>query len=990
MTDNKTAGLPHMPIFARSVHMFAVLIVLAWIGLVVALSVFVPSLDIVGKAHTVSMSPKEAASMQAMKRVGQVFNEFDTDSAIMIVLEGDKPLGDDAHHFYDQLIRKLEADKNHVEHVQDFWGDPLTAAGAQSNDGKAAYVQVYLVGNQGESKANDSVKAVRQIVDSASPPPGVKAYVTGAAALTADQSAAGERGVIKVTIITFIVIIVMLLFVYRSIVTVFITLLMVVFELFAARQVVAFLAYNNIIGLSTFAVNLLVLMAIAAGTDYAIFVLGRYQEARSRGEDREQAFYTMFHGTAHVVLGSGLTIAGAMYCLSFTRLPYFQTLGVPCAVGMLVAVFAALTLGPAVLTVGSHFGLFDPKRRMRTRGWRRVGTAIVRWPGPILAVSVAIALIGLLALPGYKTNYDNRKYLPAYTKANIGYDAAERHFPNARMNPELLLIETDHDMRNPAGMLVLDRIARFVFHIPGVARVQAITRPLGTPIEHTSIPFQISMQNTTQVENQQYMHQRMADMLKQADAMQQSIDTMQRMYNITSQMAAVTHHMDGLTHEMLDVTNTLRDNIANFDDFWRPIRAYFYWEKHCFDIPICWSLRSIFDALDGLDQISEKFTYLSNDIAQLDALMPQMLAQMPPMIATMTTMKQMMLTMHSSMSSLYDQMDVMSQNSTAMGQAYDAAKNDDSFYIPPEVFDNPDFKRGLKMFLSPDGHAARFIISHEGDPATPEGISHVDPIRNAAKEAIKGTPVEGAKIWLGGTAAVYKDMRDGSKYDLMIAGISAACLILIIMLIITRSLVAAVTIVGTVLISLGASFGLSVLVWQDIMGFELHWMVLAMSVILLLAVGSDYNLLLVSRFKEEIHAGIKTGIIRSMAGTGAVVTSAGLVFAATMASFVFSPLVVMGQVGTTIGLGLLFDTLIVRSFMMPSVAALMGRWFWWPTRVRTRPASQLLRPYGPRPVVRALLLPPENGGTYPNGGSPNGESPDSASTDRFPLASPHY
>ena len=990
MTDNKTAGLPHMPIFARSVHKFALLIVLAWIGLVVALSVFVPSLDIVGKAHTVSMSPKEAASMQAMKRVGQVFNEFDTDSAIMIVLEGDKPLGDDAHHFYDQLIRKLEADRNHVEHVQDFWGDPLTAAGAQSNDGKAAYVQVYLVGNQGESKANDSVKAVRQIVDSASPPPGVKAYVTGAAALTADQSAAGERGVIKVTIITFIVIIVMLLWVYRSIVTVFITLLMVVFELFAARQVVAFLAYNNIIGLSTFAVNLLVLMAIAAGTDYAIFVLGRYQEARSHGEDREQAFYTMFHGTAHVVLGSGLTIAGAMYCLSFTRLPYFQTLGVPCAVGMLVAVFAALTLGPAVLTVGSRFGLFDPKRRMRTRGWRRVGTAIVRWPGPILAVSVAIALIGLLALPGYKTNYDNRKYLPAYTKANVGYDAAERHFPNARMNPELLLIETDHDMRNPAGMLVLDRIARFVFHIPGVARVQAITRPLGTPIEHTSIPFQISMQNTTQVENQQYMHQRMADMLKQADAMQQSIDTMQRMYNITSQMAAVTHHMDGLTHEMLDVTNTLRDNIANFDDFWRPIRAYFYWEKHCFDIPICWSLRSIFDGLDGLDQISEKFTALSGDIAQLDALMPQMLAQMPPMIATMTTMKQMMLTMHSSMSSLYDQMDVMSQNSTAMGQAYDAAKNDDSFYIPPEVFDNPDFKRGLKMFLSPDGHAARFIISHEGDPATPEGISHVDPIRNAAKEAIKGTPVEGAKIWLGGTAAVYKDMRDGSKYDLMIAGISAACLILIIMLIITRSLVAAITIVGTVLISLGASFGLSVLVWQDIMGFELHWMVLAMSVILLLAVGSDYNLLLVSRFKEEIHAGIKTGIIRSMAGTGAVVTSAGLVFAATMTSFVFSPLVVMGQVGTTIGLGLLFDTLIVRSFMMPSVAALMGRWFWWPTRVRTRPASELLRPYGPRPVVRALLLPPENGGTYPNGGSPNGESPDSAHTDRFPLASPHY
>ncbi|OBK25832.1 hypothetical protein A5634_25780 [Mycobacterium asiaticum] len=962
-------------------YKFAGLIVLAWVGLIVVLSIFVPSLDVVGKEHTVSMSPKEAASMQAMMRVGKVFNEFHSDSSIMIVLEGDNPLGDDAHHYYDQLIKKLEADHKHVEHVQDFWGDPLTAAGSQSTDGKSAYVQVYLVGNQGETKANESVKAIRQLVDETHPPAGLHVYVTGAAALNADQSSAGEKGVITVTLITFVVIIVMLLWVYRSIITVFITLVMVIIELMAARQVVALLAHNDIIGLSTFAVNLLVLMAIAAGTDYAIFVLGRYQEARTLGEDRETAFYTMFHGTAHVVLGSGLTIAGAMYCLSFTRLPYFQSLGVPCAVGMLVAVLAALTLGPAILAVGSRsrFHLFDPKRAMRTRGWRRVGTAIVRWPGPILAVAIGIALIGLLALPGYKTQYDSRPYLPASTLANVGYDAAERHFSNARMNPELLLVESDHDMRNPADMLVIDRIAKAVFHLPGIARVQAITRPLGKPIEHTSIPFQISMQNTTQVENQQYMHKRMDDMLKQADAMQQSIDTMQRMYNITSQMAAVTHRMDGLTNEMNDITAKLRDQIANFDDFFRPIRSYFYWERHCYDIPVCYTLRSLFDALDGIDQLSEKIDQLAEQIDQLDVLLPQMLAQMPPMIETMKTMKTMMLTMHSSMSSLYDQMDVMSQNSTAMGQAFDAARNDDSFYIPPEVFDNPDFKRGLKMFLSPDGHAVRFIISHEGDPATPEGISHVDPIKNAAKEAIKGTPLEGAKIYLGGTAAVYKDMRDGSKYDLMIAGISAASLILIIMLIITRSLVAAITIVGTVLLSLGASFGLSVLVWQDILGFELHWMVLAMSVILLLAVGSDYNLLLVSRFKEEIHAGLKTGIIRSMAGTGAVVTSAGLVFAATMASFVFSPLIVMGQVGTTIGLGLLFDTLIVRSFMMPSVAALMGRWFWWPTQVRTRPASQMLRPFGPRPAVRALL------------GESGQRDSDTANTDRFPAAArPHY
>ncbi len=132
-----------------------------------------------------------------------------------------------------------------------------------------------------------------------------------------------------------------------------------------------------------------------------------------------------------------------------------------------------------------------------------------------------------------------------------------------------------------------------------------------------------------------------------------------------------------------------------------------------------------------------------------------------------------------------------------------------------------------------------------------------------------------------------------------------------------------------------------------------------MSVIILLAVGSDYNLLLVSRIKEEIAAGINTGIIRAMGGTGKVVTTAGLVFAFTMASMVVSDLRIVGQVGTTIGLGLLFDTLVVRAFMTPSIAALLGRWFWWPQQVRPRPPSALPRRVRPRPLVRALLLGPE-------------------------------
>ena len=347
---------------------------------------------------------------------------------------------------------------------------------------------------------------------------------------------------------------------------------------------------------------------------------------------------------------------------------------------------------------------------------------------------------------------------------------------------------------------------------------------------------------------------------------------------------------------------------------------------------------------------------LVKDLDQLDGLMPQMATQFPPMIATMQSMRTMMLTMHSTMSGMFDQMKDSSGNATAMGKAFDTAKNDDSFYLPPEVFKNKDFQRVMKVFLSPDGKASRMLITQRGDPITPEGISRVDAIKTAAEEALKGTPLEDAKIYLAGTAATAKDMVDGSKYDLLIAGIAALCLIFVVMLIMTRSFIAALVIVGTVAFSLGASFGLSVLVWQYILGIQISFVVLAMSVIVLLAVGSDYNLLLVSRMKEEIRAGINTGIIRAMGGTGKVVTSAGLVFAFTMMSMVVSDLLIIGQVGITIGLGLLFDTLVVRALMTPSIAALLGRWFWWPQQVRPRPASALLRPLAPRPLVRSLLL----------------------------------
>ena len=508
------------------------------------------------------------------------------------------------------------------------------------------------------------------------------------------------------------------------------------------------------------------------------------------------------------------------------------------------------------------------------------------------------------------------------------------------MNPELLMIKADHDLRNSTDMILLERVAKAVFHTDGIAQVQSITRPLGTPLDHTSIPFQISAGSAAQINNLPFQQARAADLLKQVGEINKSIDTLKAQYALQQQSSEVTHEQSQAFQDTVATAQDLRDKIATFDDYFRPLRNYFYWEPHCFDIPSCAAFRSLFDALDGIDALTDQLASVSGSIDKLDKLQPRLLALIPPQLAIQQANKDLTMTNYATNSGINDQTAAALQNSTALGQAYDASKTDDSFYLPPEAFTNPEFIRGLKLFMSPDGKAARMIITHDVDPATPQGISHIDAMRHAAQEAIKGTPLAGSKIYLGGTASTYKDIAEMAHYDLIIAGIASLSLIQLIMMFITRSIVAALVIVGTVALSLGASFGLSLLVWQYIFGVPLYWVILPLSVILLLAVGSDYNLLLVSRFKEEIHAGINTGIIRSMAGSGSVVTAAGLVFAFTMASFIISDLRVLGQIGTTIALGLLFDTLIVRSFMTPSIAALMGRWFWWPVRVRQRPVPQ--------------------------------------------------
>jgi RND superfamily putative drug exporter len=926
------------PFLPRMVRIFAVPIIGFWALLAVTTNTFMPQVERVAEELAGPMVPHYAPSQRALLHIGEKFHESNSTNLTMVVFEANgRQLGDQDHQYYDDLMRRLKADPKHVQYVMDLWGKPFTAAGAQSVDGKCTYVLLRLAGDIGQIQANQSVDAVRDIIKKDTPPAGLKVYVSGAAPLASDTLSIANASLNNVTIVTILLIIVLLLVVYRSFAILLVPLASVLFEMLVAKGVVSTLGHFGYIELSSFAVNIVIALTLGAGTDYGIFLMGRYHEARQAGESREDAYYIAYKGVTPIIIGSGLTIAGACYCLTFARLNYFHTMGPAVAITMLFTIAAALTLGPAFLTAGSLFGMFDPKRAVKGHLYRRIGASIVRWPVPILAASSAVVMIGAIFVPTYRQNYDDRQYQPADAPANLGFQAADRHFPKSKLFSEMLMIETDHDMRNSADFISLDRVARALIRLPGVAMVQSITRPMGRALERAKIPYLFTTQGSGSGQQLPFSRQQNANTNKQALINADSVAVLRKEIVFFQQMSDETHKTVLTIEDLQKVTDQMNSEISNLDDFFRPVKSYFYWEKHCFDIPMCWAFRSVFDALDNIDHLAADINEAKNSLEVIDKILPQIITQLKLTADDTEQITALLVSTYGQSDLQSTQTDQTFDDQINVGLDFDAARSDDFFYIPHEGFENEDVKVGIQLLMSPDGKAARLIVTHEGDAMGPEGVEHVEKFPGAITTILKETSLAGARVYIGGSGSNDKDIKEYATSDLLIAAIAAFVLIFLIMMFLTRSLMAALVIPATVAFSYAGAFGLSILVWQHLIGLHLHWLVLPLTFIILVAVGSDYNLLLIARVKEEIHAGIHTGLIRALGSTGGVVTSAGLVFAFTMLAMLTSDLRTIGQVGSTVCIGLLLDTLIVRSFVVPCILRILGPWFWWPTLVRPRP-----------------------------------------------------
>ncbi len=266
------------------------------------------------------------------------------------------------------------------------------------------------------------------------------------------------------------------------------------------------------------------------------------------------------------------------------------------------------------------------------------------------------------------------------------------------------------------------------------------------------------------------------------------------------------------------------------------------------------------------------------------------------------------------------------------------------FYLPEDAFEDDDLVSAVDLFLSDDSSTARLFVLDEVDAQERPAAIRIAEVEKATDRALAGTPLAGADVYITGAAPFNVNLHDLSQADFWLVATVALIAVLIILIVMLRSLVAPLFLVGSVVLSYAASMGLGVLVWQDFLGHKLDWTVPSIAFVMLVAVGADYNLLLMKRIQEEAPDGSREGIGRALALTGGVITAAGIIFAASMFAMMTAEAVGLAQTGFVIGMGLLIDTFIVRTFIVPSVGILLGRAMWWPRRPeRIVPMNELIR-----------------------------------------------
>jgi RND superfamily putative drug exporter len=328
-----------------------------------------------------------------------------------------------------------------------------------------------------------------------------------------------------------------------------------------------------------------------------------------------------------------------------------------------------------------------------------------------------------------------------------------------------------------------------------------------------------------------------------------------------------------------------------------------------------------------LNELSANFTWVKDDadyqkaaagIVQLSAAIAQM--KTSALVSNDST------AMQNLVSSLKEQLAALSAKFKAKGNPV--------FLSNTLVSASTDLQVMKNTFISSNQQATRLYIVLDSYPASDKAIQSIKDIRSIVGESIQKTSLNGSQALTAGNSAMTADIKQILDVDFNRIMILVMITTFIVLLLVVRSLVAAVYMMLAVVLSYEATIGLVTLIFQNLLGQDgISFMIPIVIFVLLVALGSDYNIFLMTRVREESEKRpTRDGARIAAAATGLVIMACGLILAGTFGSLASSPIRTMIQLGAAVAIGVIIDTCIIQTLLLPALATKLGKWNWWPVK----------------------------------------------------------
>ena len=237
---------------------------------------------------------------------------------------------------------------------------------------------------------------------------------------------------------------------------------------------------------------------------------------------------------------------------------------------------------------------------------------------------------------------------------------------------------------------------------------------------------------------------------------------------------------------------------------------------------------------------------------------------------------------------------------------------------------------------SEDGKSAKFSITFEGNPYDKEALDAVKELRVKSESILKESGLTGTELFVAGESAKNADIRDINKRDTVVIMSIMTVLIAIMLGLQTRSIVAPIYMMGTILLSYAATLGLSLFLFDIFLGLDsINYRIPLYTFVFLIALGVDYSIMLIARIREEMKSmPFEDAVRRGVDRTGGVISSAGLILAATFLVLATMPIYELKLFGFIMALGIIIDTFVVRPLLIPAILILLGKWSFWPRKMK--------------------------------------------------------